>query len=152
MADEFDLMKELAAAAEPCFGTADRVAVYCEMKSRCTIARGRRPHLRGGPRRSPDTGRADRWTQGMARRGSNRRRRLPPRIGGTRRPCPNQVTVSVDAAFRETYRWMLAVRQHELPDVTGPARCNRSRQRTAAGFGGGANGTPAAWGWGTHSS
>jgi hypothetical protein len=31
MADEFELMKELAAAAEPCLGTADRVAVYCEM-------------------------------------------------------------------------------------------------------------------------
>ena len=31
MADEFELMKELAAAAEPCFDTADRVAIYCEM-------------------------------------------------------------------------------------------------------------------------
>jgi len=31
VADEFELMKELAAAAEPCFNTADRVAVYCEM-------------------------------------------------------------------------------------------------------------------------
>jgi hypothetical protein len=31
MADEFELMKELAAAAEPCFDTADRLAVYCEM-------------------------------------------------------------------------------------------------------------------------
>ena len=31
MADESELMKELAAAAEPCFDTADRLAVYCEM-------------------------------------------------------------------------------------------------------------------------
>ena len=29
--DEVDLMRALAAAAEPCFDTADRVAVYCEM-------------------------------------------------------------------------------------------------------------------------
>ena len=31
MANEFELTKELAAAAEPCFDTANRVAVYCEM-------------------------------------------------------------------------------------------------------------------------
>ncbi len=31
MADESELMKELPAAAEPCFDTADRLAVYCEM-------------------------------------------------------------------------------------------------------------------------
>jgi len=31
MADESELMKDLSAAAEPCFDTADRLAVYCEM-------------------------------------------------------------------------------------------------------------------------
>jgi hypothetical protein len=31
MADESELMKELPAAAEPCFDAADRLAVYCEM-------------------------------------------------------------------------------------------------------------------------
>jgi hypothetical protein len=31
MGDQFQLAKELAAAAEPCFDTADRLAVYSEM-------------------------------------------------------------------------------------------------------------------------
>ena len=93
MADESELMKELPAAAEPCFDTADRLAVYCEMNL------GALPHAFDDlisavvGENHPMPARADRQTQGMARRRSNRRqRRLPPPTGGAR---PNPVTVRV---------------------------------------------------------
>src|SRR5262245_28564100 len=71
MSDTFALTRELAAAAAPCFDTADRLAVYTEMnldEPRCRTRRDRRHHLRGASRGSPDTGRTARPAPGMARR------------------------------------------------------------------------------------
>ena len=110
MADESELMKELAAAAEPCFDTADRLAVYCEMNL------GAVPHAFDDlisavvGENHPMPAGADRRTQGMARRRSKRRqRRLPPPTGGAPRPRPNPVTWRVGG-----YLFNVPTRQIEL--------------------------------------
>ena len=68
MSDTFALTRELAAAAAPCFDTADRLAVYTEMNL------GAEQHAIDDiicavfSRGSPDTGRTARPAPGMARR------------------------------------------------------------------------------------
>ena len=72
MGDQLQLAKELAAAAEPCFDTADRLAVYTEMNL------GAEQHAIDDiicavfSRGSPDTGRTARPAAGMAGREPHR--------------------------------------------------------------------------------